>query len=170
MDKIVTMDESAVSFHTPETKQQSKQWLKKGLPGPTKFKMSASRSKQMVLAFFDAKGLIYTNYVPKGQTVNADYIIEALSKFLKTFKQKRPELASGEWFFHWDNAPVHTAAAVQEWIAARDFQMIDHLPYLPDLAPADFFLFRKIKQELAGLTLTPDTFKKSWRGLSGLFR
>ncbi len=63
LDKIVTLDESAVSYHTPETKQQSKQWLLKGQPGPTKFKMSATRSKQMELAFFDAKGLIYTNYV-----------------------------------------------------------------------------------------------------------
>ena len=26
---IVTMDETAVSFHTPETKQQTKQWVKK---------------------------------------------------------------------------------------------------------------------------------------------
>jgi hypothetical protein len=68
LDRIVTMDESAVSFHRPETKQQSKQWLVKGLPGPIKAKVHASRSKQMVLAFFNSKGLIYTNYVPKGST------------------------------------------------------------------------------------------------------
>jgi hypothetical protein len=36
LDRIVTMDESAVSFHTPQTKQQSKQWLVKGQPGPVK--------------------------------------------------------------------------------------------------------------------------------------
>jgi hypothetical protein len=34
LDWIVTMDESAVSFHTFQTKQQSKQWLEKGTPGP----------------------------------------------------------------------------------------------------------------------------------------
>jgi hypothetical protein len=33
----------------------------------------------MVLAFFDANGIIYTNYVPKGTTVNANYIMEALA-------------------------------------------------------------------------------------------
>ncbi len=64
LENIVTMDESAVFFHTPETKEQSKQWLKKGEPGPIKAKVHATRAKQMVLAFFDAKGLIYTNYVP----------------------------------------------------------------------------------------------------------
>jgi hypothetical protein len=38
--------------------------------------------------------------------------------------------------FHWDNAPVHTTAKVTDWMAA------------------------KVKRELAGLTLTLDTFKK----------
>jgi histone-lysine N-methyltransferase SETMAR len=33
LDRIITMDESAVSMHTPETKQQSKQWLKKEWEG-----------------------------------------------------------------------------------------------------------------------------------------
>ena len=139
LDKIVTMDESAVSFHTPERTQQSKQWIKKGLPGPTKFKMSDSRTKQMVLVFFDTKGVIYTNYVPKGQTVNGEYIREALGKFVKIFKKKRPEMVEGEWFFQWDNAPVHTAAVVQEWIAARGFNMIAQPPYWPDLAPRTSF-------------------------------
>jgi hypothetical protein len=41
----------------------------------------------MVLAFFDAKGLIYDNYVPRGTTVNARYIVEALGSFLKILKK-----------------------------------------------------------------------------------
>jgi hypothetical protein len=32
----------------------------------------------------------------------------------------------------------------------------------PDLTPADFFLFPKVKKELAGLTLTRESFKKDW--------
>ena len=42
LTSIVTMDESAVSFHTPETKEQSRQWLEKGMPGPLKAKVHAS--------------------------------------------------------------------------------------------------------------------------------
>jgi hypothetical protein len=37
--------------------------------------------KQMVLAFFDAKGLIYANYMPRGTMVNAKYIVDARGKF-----------------------------------------------------------------------------------------
>jgi hypothetical protein len=34
LDNIVTMDETMVSYHTPKTERQLKQWIKKGLPGP----------------------------------------------------------------------------------------------------------------------------------------
>jgi hypothetical protein len=32
------------------------------------------------------------------------------------------------------------------------------------LASADYFLFSRVKRELAGLTLTQDIFKKEWEG------
>jgi hypothetical protein len=57
-------------------------------------------------------------------------------------------MAAGEGFFHWDNALVHTAAVVKDWIAAKDFRLINHPPYSPDLAPADFLL--PDHQEAAG--------------------
>ena len=144
LDCIVTMDETMVSFHTPETKRQSRQWIKKGQPGPIKVKVHASRTKQMVLAFFDSKGLIYTNIVPRGTTVNAAYIVKALATFMKNFKEKRPQMAAGDWFFHWDNAPVHISAMVKDWLAARGIQMLEQPPFSPDLAPADFFFFPKM--------------------------
>ena len=127
-----------------------------------KAKVHASREKQMVLAFFDNKGLIYTNVVPKGQTVNGNYIIKALAQFMRRLRQKRPDLIKDQWFLHWDNAPVHTAAIVQDWLAARGIQVLHHPSYLLDLAPADFLLFPKLKKELAGCTLTSRTFKTDW--------
>jgi hypothetical protein len=36
---------------------------------------------------------------------------------------------------------------------------------VPDLAPADFFLFRNVKEELAGLHLTPEILKSTWEGV-----
>ncbi len=45
LDNIVTMDKSVVLLHTPETKQQSSQWLPKGQPGPVKAKVHATRTK-----------------------------------------------------------------------------------------------------------------------------
>ncbi len=168
LDHIVTMDESAVSFQTPETKQQSMQWLPKGQPGPVNAKVHATRTKQMVLAFFDSKGLIYTNYVPRGTTMNANYIKEDLGTFMKILRKKRPQMVAGDWLYCWDNAPDYTVAKVTDWLAARDIKLIEHLPYSPALVLADYFLFSRSKRELAGLTLTQDTSKKEWEGPSGV--
>ena len=57
---------------------------------------------------------------------------------------------------------MHTAAVVKEWIAVHGIQMIQHPPYLLDLAPADFFLFPKVKEQLAGITLTQQSFGPTW--------
>jgi histone-lysine N-methyltransferase SETMAR len=112
--------------------------------------------------FFDSQGVIYNDYVPKGKTVNSEYIITALGRFLKTFKQKRQVMASQDWFLHWDNALAHTATVGQEFLAAKSIKTIAHPPYSPDLAPADYFLFPSVKAELAGVSLNQDTFRTGW--------
>ena len=104
---IVTMDETMVSFYTPKTKNQSKEWLPKGSPAPTKPKHQEMRKKQMVLIFFDSSGIIYTKYEDIGIKVDSSYIVDVLGSFFKALRAKRPHLMSKEWWFHWDNAPVH---------------------------------------------------------------
>ena len=51
---------------------------------------------------------------------------------------------------HQDNAPAHRAAAAQEIISKRLFEVLEPSPYSPDLAPRDFFLFPALKQVLHG--------------------
>jgi hypothetical protein len=61
-----------------------------------KVKVHNTRTKTMVLTFFDSKGMVYNNYVLKGQTVNKEYVIKALQKFLRKLRKQRPELVDGE--------------------------------------------------------------------------
>jgi hypothetical protein len=136
-------------------------WLVKETPGLIKAKVHTTRKKQMVLAF-DSKGHICTNFVPRGRTVTDAYIIEALTHFLRVLKEKRLTMTARNWWLQWDNTPVHTAAVVTNWMAARRFQIIKNLLYSLDLVPADFFLFPSVKRELASKTLTQETLKKEW--------
>jgi histone-lysine N-methyltransferase SETMAR len=92
--------------------------------------------------------------------------VKALGNFLKQLKKKRPQMVQQEWWFHCDNALVHMAAVVQEWFAAHNIQRLEHPPYSPDLAPADFFLFWRVKEELAGRSLDEGTLKKTWEGVT----
>ncbi len=50
-------------------------------------------------------------------------------------------------------------------MAAKGIQVLEHPTYLPDLAPADFFLFRKVKEALAGITLDQESLKNAWEGV-----
>jgi len=72
----------------------------KGHLGPIKARVHASCTKQMVLAFFVARGLICTNIVPRGTSINAAFIVKALASFMKFLKQKRPLMAAGDWWFY----------------------------------------------------------------------
>ena len=56
---------------------------------------------------------------------------------------------SSEWFLLHDNAPSHNAAIVKKFLANRNVA-VHHPPYSPDLAPADYFLFPKLKFSLKG--------------------
>ena len=40
--------------------------------------------------------------------------------------------------------------------------MIQHPLYSPDFTLADFFLFPKVKEQLAGITLTQQSFRSTW--------
>ena len=52
--------------------------------------------------------------------------------------------------FHHDNAPSHRASTTQETVDRRSIEVLGHPPYIPDLAPCDFFLFPTLKKILRG--------------------
>ena len=52
---------------------------------------------------------------------------------------------SGDWFLLHDNATI-----VKQFLAQRKAHVLDHPPYSPDLAPADYFLFPKVNSHLKG--------------------
>jgi hypothetical protein len=79
LDNIVMMDETMVSYHTPEAMRQSKQRIKKGLLGPVKAR-HLQANQAVVLWFFDSKELVYTHIVPNSITINANYTEAALDK------------------------------------------------------------------------------------------
>ena len=67
---------------------------------------------------------------------------------------------------HWDNALVHITAVIKDWFAANALQLLEHPPYSPDLAPANFFLFRRVEEDLAGISLNQHSLKNTWEGVT----
>ena len=144
-------DESWIYCYDPETKRQSFQWKYAGSPRPKKARQSKSTHKLLMIPFFDSTRMIYMHWVATGQTVNKKYYVEVLREFKKRFRRKRPALfKSGQWHFQQDNAPVHNSILVTDYLTKMGIKTDPQLPYSPDLAPCDFWLFPKLKENLTG--------------------
>jgi hypothetical protein len=96
-----------------------------------------SNVKTMLIAFFDAEGLVHHKFLPQCQTMNQTVYITVLQRLRDTVRRKWPhKWSSGTWLLHHDNAPCHVALSVREFLAKHSIPLVPHPPYSPDLAPA----------------------------------
>ena len=105
----------------------------------------------MLVIFFDWQGVIHQEFVPEGETINVMYYKVVMERFLNKIRSVRPGMCeSGDWFLLHDKAPSHNATIVKQFLAQRKVTVLDHPPYSPDLTPAGYFLFPKVKSHLKG--------------------
>jgi len=105
----------------------------------------------MSVIFFDWQGVIHKELVPEGETIDAVYYKGVMKWILNRIRRVRPGMCEcGDWFLLHDNAPSHNATIVKQCLAQRNVTVLDHPPYSPDLAPAHYFLFPKVKFHLKG--------------------
>ncbi|UYV82425.1 hypothetical protein LAZ67_21002056 [Cordylochernes scorpioides] len=120
-------------------------------PKPKKARMSNSKTKVLLVTFFDHQSIGHHEFLPQGQTINQNVYLAILRRLLESIRKKRPEkLISGEWMLHHDNAPANRALSVGAFLTKNSMLTMPHPPYSPDLAPNDFFLFSRMKSVLKG--------------------
>ena len=76
LKNIVIGDEFWVYRYNPETKQQSSQWKGPSPPRPKKERQVRSKTKVMLLAFFESECIVHHEYTPDGQTINKEFYLE----------------------------------------------------------------------------------------------
>lgn len=148
--RLITTDETWLPFFTPDTKEGSKEWLKKGATPPLKAKTSPMHRKIMMTAFWDEDGIIHIDFLPDGETINSDYYCRVLEDVHHHLRQRRRGKKSRGILLHQDNARPHTARRTMEKIDQLRWKLISHPPYSPDLAPSDYALFPHMKNFLRG--------------------
>jgi len=78
--------------------------------------------------------------------VNEQLYQEVLAHLRDAVHRKRSELWENQtWTLHHDNALAHTSLLIHSYLTKHQTSVLPHPPYSPDLAPADFFLFPKLK-------------------------
>ena len=84
------MEETWLYHYDSETKQQSVVWRHSGSPRPKKFRAQISAGKVFASIFWDLDGILLIDYLPKGQTINAEYYSALLVQSKDILKEKTP--------------------------------------------------------------------------------
>ncbi|XP_063215963.1 histone-lysine N-methyltransferase SETMAR-like [Bacillus rossius redtenbacheri] len=151
LTQIVTGDETWIHFDNEETKLQSQQWIHTFSPNkPKKFKRTFSTKKQMATVFWDHQGVLLVDFMEPGTTINAAAYCATLRRLRQSIRNtRRGMLTSGVVLLH-DNARPHSAAVTQQLLARFRWEVFDHPPHSPDLAPSDYHRFPTLKKWLGG--------------------
>jgi len=73
LSRLVTMDKTWLYRYDPETKQQLMEWRHSGSPRSKKFRMQKSAGKFLASIFWNQDCILLSDYLPKGQILNAEY-------------------------------------------------------------------------------------------------
>ena len=91
LSNVITGDETWVYAYDSETKTQSSQWKSPGLRRLKKARQVRSNIKSMSICFLDKKGIVYKEFVPPDQTVNAAFYVEVLKRLRENVRRKQPD-------------------------------------------------------------------------------
>ena len=126
------------------------------VPRPKKFKTQPSAGKVMATVFWDAKGVIMLDFLPKSSTITGVYYANLLDQLGTTVREKRRGKLSKGVLLQQYNARVPTCKVAMDAIERNGYELIPHPAYSPDRAPSDFFLFPNLKKDIRGLHFRSD--------------
>ena len=70
LKRVVTGNESWIFVYNPLTKRQSLEWKSALSTRPKKARVFKSKTKVILIAFFDVHGIVHAEFLPQGPAVN----------------------------------------------------------------------------------------------------
>ena len=113
---------------------------------PTVPKLGRTCGKVMCTVFFDTEGIVSIDFLPKGETINSTRYISSLKKAIRAVSRKRPMKRGHRFMLHQNNARPHVSRETMTFLEVQKTTTVKYPPYSPDLAPADLFLFPRMKK------------------------
>jgi histone-lysine N-methyltransferase SETMAR len=118
----------------------------KSSPAPNQFKTAPSPGKVTVSAFWGVFGVMHSEFILTGATINSERYIGTLQKMKARSRRFLPDIQ--QVFLQHGSARSHTSARTTAENHCLGFTVLDHPPHSPDFAPSDFHLFSKLKENL----------------------
>jgi len=95
----------------------------------------------------------FIDYLEKGKRITGEYYYyysNLLTRLDEKIREKRPGLQKKKIIFHQDNAPAHKSVLAMGKLRDLHYELLEHPPCSPDLAPSEFCLLPELKFFLAG--------------------
>ena len=84
-------------------------------------------------------------------TVNKELYMDTFSHLRDAVRRKCSEnWRTNIWFLLHNTAPAQWSVLVKHFLAKNNVRTLQHPPYSPDVAAADFYLFPRLKSALMG--------------------
>ncbi|GFT06315.1 uncharacterized protein TNCV_1145181 [Trichonephila clavipes] len=100
-------------------------WGYSGSPVKTKFKQMLSLRKVMDTAFWDRKGILLIDFLPREETVNVDHYCETLRKLRCAIQNKRRGILNASVVPLRDNARPHKASRTAAVLTEFGWKLFD---------------------------------------------
>ena len=112
---------------------QSLEWKSALSPKPKKARVFRSKTKVMLIAFFDVHGIFHAEFLPQGQTINQHVYKNILRRLMRSAREKRRELwETRSWLLHLVNTPAHNAMGIRKFLAKNNIAVPEQPPYSLD--------------------------------------
>lgn len=145
LDLVLTQDEKWVLYVNVVRKRE---WRRRGENATPTAKPGLHPKKILLSFWWDTEGPVHWEMLRQGQTITAEVYCQQLDRVAAALAQKRPHRQ--HQIFLQDNARPHTARLTQRKLAQLGWEVLDHPPYSPDLAPSDYKAFRSLQNWLNG--------------------
>ena len=89
------------------------------------------------------------------ETINSKKYWAQLYIFKASIEEIRSRLANRhEVVFHQDNTRPHVSVNTLQKLKGFGWDILNHPPYSPDMAPSDYYLFKSMEHSLHGKNFT----------------
>jgi len=106
----------------------------------------------MLCIWWDRKSLVYYELLKPGDSITGDRYRLQLIRLSRALREKRSEYEQryDKFILLHDNARPHVAK-VKKYLETLKWNVLLHPPYSPDIAPSDYWLFRRMQQIIGSL-------------------
>jgi histone-lysine N-methyltransferase SETMAR len=124
---------------------------------PQRIGQTIGSKKSMFIKGFSPAEFPMIDVMPQDIAFTAEYFIAHVSTPLHQHRMLLSQDATRRKLnLYFDNSRCHTARSVTDEIAKLSCKRVAHLPYPPDLAICDFYLFLRLKDKLTGFHADDD--------------